>query len=336
MEDVDCIPPILSQFFEGRSNDLAILGQFLFKCAAEHVFASISLHGFPGAGKSLLAHQLANLHTSKQGGSLSPVLWVSAATPGKVEMDICKIASQLGILSEMTSPAERHSRQEGVDVLVEYHWYVSLVTSADAVTALMTLLHVERRWMIVFDNVSDFGDVKDCWPPAQPGCCVVMTSRHHAIGGTSVNMRHTVNPLDIGQTANLILSILNDQKTPENLEAARSIERELGGLPLASSQIACYIQETGIGLKNFLPYYRRRWKRIHRSDVNLPDYQHYQDTLTNIWHLCSQKIDAKAKFLGELLAFLQPDRIPLTFFTNQDEPLVSKRPDFDLLEDEFE
>ncbi|KAK3365467.1 hypothetical protein B0T24DRAFT_669728 [Lasiosphaeria ovina] len=314
---VDCIPPILNQFFEGRTSDLSDLHKHLGRCGSDKVFASIALSGFPGAGKTQLALHLAESCLRKNGGGFSPVLWICAAGPDKIEQDVCHIASQLGILPEGTSPAERglRAKQELMAWLTE----------------------TDHAWMIIFDNLNKFSDLKDCWPPARPNCAVVISSRDHSIGGTSVSHRHRVNPLNVHQTAGLILSILSEN--PDNhvlLEAAKKIGEELGGLPLAVTQIASYILDTGVGLTNFLRFYRARWKRIHQSDVHIPDYEDYKDTLTNIWSLQLQDIDLNTKILEEIVAFLQPDKIPVKFFTGGDESSALDRPQLVFLQDNFE
>lgn len=191
--------------------------------------------------------------------------------------------------------------------------------------------------MIIFDNVSKWRDVESYWPPGQPGCAVILTSRDHAIGGTAVSFRRRVDPLDVTQTANLILSILGEvTRSEDNIAAAQEIGRELGRLPLAVTQIASYILQNGTGLRNFLPLYRKRWKKIHRSEVDLPDYQDYQDTLINIWLLSLQDFDEETKVLEEILSFLQPDRIPMSFFTMESNQESAKRPDLELKQDNIE
>ncbi|KAK0724553.1 hypothetical protein B0H67DRAFT_657104, partial [Lasiosphaeris hirsuta] len=269
-------------------------------------------------GKSQLALHLAHSFSPPCKRDFFPILWICAASEEKLEQDICDVASKLGILPKGTSPSER-----GIRAKMEL---MSWLTTTDL------------RWMVIFDNVGSFCDLDGCWPPNRPGCATVVTSRDRAIGGTAISRRHRVDPLDVRWTADLILSIIGEVSStdPENVAAAEEIANELGGLPLAVTQIASYILENTVGLRSFLPLYRRNWKRIHRSKVNLPDYQDYQDTLTNIWRLSSENLDASTKLMGEMLAFLQPDRIPVRFFGGICDEVVADRPRLKFLQDEFE
>lgn len=107
---VEGIPPILSQFIEGRNNDLATLQGYLDECRLKAVFSSVAVSGFPGAGKTSLVLQLAHLCAQKTPRDFFPVLWICASGPDKIDQDVGCIATELGILPESTHPAERGLR----------------------------------------------------------------------------------------------------------------------------------------------------------------------------------------------------------------------------------
>ncbi|KAH8742863.1 P-loop containing nucleoside triphosphate hydrolase protein [Diaporthe sp. PMI_573] len=315
----DCIPQILNQFFEGRARDLSALQKYLEECRNSEVFTSIAISGFPGAGKTSLALHLAYACKNHVPRQYFPVLWITAAGPDKIDQDVIRITTELGILPEGTHPAELRPRAKKE----LRQWLAS---------------SENNRWVVIFDNVSAWKDIESYWPQAKPGCATIVTSRNHAIGGTAISHRWRVEPLNFEDTAELMLSILGPgvPRSQENIAAAQEIGKELGGLPLAVTQIASYILENGAGLRNFLPLYRKRWKKIHRSHVDLPDYQDYQDTLTNIWLLFLQNIEEETKILEEIVAFLQPDHIPMSFFTSEPGYNDHERPDLTLIQDEID
>ncbi len=168
--------------------------------------------------------------------------------------------------------------------------------------------------MVILDNVTSFHDISDYYPADRAGCGVIITSRDHAIGATAVSLRLRVPDLSVENTASLIMSILGEvPRTDENIETARDIGRELGGLPLLINQAGAYIQKYGCGLRNFLPFYRRSWQNVHRAKVDLPDYP---ATISSLWQLSLQGLEPAHRAFIEILALLQPDRIPSSMFTD--------------------
>jgi hypothetical protein len=342
----DCIPQILNQFFEGRARDLSALQKYLEECRNSEVFASIAISGFPGAGKTSLALQLAYACKNHVPRQYFPVLWITAAGPDKIDQDVIRITTELGILPEGTHPAELGPRakkelRQWLASSGEFlaAWFLAWILVKRDTSDNRTYGTTENnRWVVIFDNVSAWKYIESYWPQAKPGCATIVTSRNHAIGGTAISHRWRVEPLNFEDTAELMLSILGPgvPRSQENIAAAQEIGKELGGLPLAVTQIASYILENGAGLRNFLPLYRKRWKKIHRSHVDLPDYQDYQDTLTNIWLLFLQNIEEETKILEEIVAFLQPDHIPMSFFTSEPGYNGHERPDLTLIQDEIE
>lgn len=180
-------------------------------------------------------------------------------------------------------------------------------------------------WVLIFDNVSDFDLIRPYWPVERQGCAVVITSREHGIGSTAISLRLGLKDLAQIDAANIIMDILSEvPRTTDNVELAKEIWTEVGGLPLAINQVGCYIQKYGCGLKKFLPLYRRMRKKIHEAKVNLPDYP---DTIYSIWLLCLEQINAETRTFEEVLAFLHPDRVPMEFFLGFDsDDVEAQRP----------
>jgi hypothetical protein len=110
---------------------------------------------------------------------------------------------------------------------------------------------------------------------------------------------------DTGASAFLLL-IGQDTNDERNGQLAREISRELGGLPLALSQMSGFIIQQKFRLEKFLPLYRRNQAKIHKKKVGISDYDH---TLSTVWEMALSSLTGDAAMLQRLLAFLDPDQI---------------------------
>ncbi len=117
---------------------------------------------------------------------------------------------------------------------------------------------------------------------------------------------------------------------------ADKLAAELGDLPLAAAQAAGYLEQTGLPSSDYL-----RRLRSHRAgllaDGEVLDYQGRVDTT---WEISLERLRAvspAAVALLEISAFLAPEPIPLSLFTEHpdllDEPLRSVADDPDALAD---
>jgi hypothetical protein len=117
-----------------------------------------------------------------------------------------------------------------------------------------------------------------------------------------------------------------------NIDLAKQIAHNLGGLPLALRQISGFVVQQRLALKDFLPLYERNAVRIHMKKTGLSDYQH---TLSTVWDLALSSLTGHASSLQKLLAFFDPDRIAETILTTKDA-LKAGGDEFDFLTDEME
>lgn len=178
----------------------------------------------------------------------------------------------------------------------------------------------DARWLLIFDNVVDFADLLPYWPQRVGRSSILITSRDFAIGSTAISHRIRLDPLDSTIAGNIILSVLGLPKTTENRSAVEEIARKLGGLPLAVNQIAGFILNSGMPLKDFSSLYDRNWTKIHTLNVGLPDYN---DTVTTMLHIALKDLSPSAQFLQQVMCFLDPDKISTDLFLISKETKVS-------------
>jgi hypothetical protein len=119
-------------------------------------------------------------------------------------------------------------------------------------------------------------------------------------------------------------------------ELADELAAELGDLPLATAQAAGYLEQTDLPAGDYLRRFRaRRADLLARGDV-----VGYAGRIDTTWALSLERLsceDPAGVQLLELAAFLAPEPIPLSLFSNHaellDEPLRATASDPDALTD---
>ena len=109
-------------------------------------------------------------------------------------------------------------------------------------------------------------------------------------------------------------------------EAAESLSRELGGLPLAITHFAGYVAKSQCTIEQILESYRQRYKSSQiwsaAPTASTSDYTH---TLATVWDLAWHRLSGDARQLLEIMAFLNPDSMPERLFIG---PALGDQPPF--------
>ena len=86
----------------------------------------------------------------------------------------------------------------------------------------------------------------------------------------------------------------------------------LGDLPLALEEAAAYLEETGIGLDEYLQLVKDRARELFGLDQPPADEQEDERRVATVWSLSLDRVRAQApaEALLTLCAFLAPDDIP--------------------------
>jgi tetratricopeptide (TPR) repeat protein len=189
------------------------------------------------------------------------------------------------------------------------------------VEAVLRWLDEQERWLLVPDNVEDYGVVRDLVRKASPnGHHVIITTQTQALGAIG---RQKLLPMEQEQGAALLLRRANRLAADaplSNAEAgeaalAREISREVGGLPLALDQAGAYLEETGCGLQNYLTLLRQRFKELAERRGGLDsDHLSVAATFLTSFEKLARQNPAAAELL-KAAAFLPPDAIPEEIFT---------------------
>jgi hypothetical protein len=122
----------------------------------------------------------------------------------------------------------------------------------------------------------------------------------------------------------MLLSLLRVRDSALQQNIAMEISDELGGLPLALSQMAGYMRTHGYSMSRFLKFYQTEGTAdalsgstadaLSGSTTSLNHFQ-YKQTLETVWQISLTTLSDRAKGLIVLCAFLDPSEIAESLFT---------------------
>ncbi|MGH3825260.1 MAG: AAA family ATPase, partial [Pseudonocardiaceae bacterium] len=229
------------------------------------------LTGLGGVGKTSLARAYAQRYQAHYG----LVWWVRAEDPEA-------IAGEFRALLDIVAP---HYAEHAHDPVQAVH----------AVLANRT-----GTWLLVIDNIAEPEALRGLLPAAGNGD-VLVTSRAGTWPDRQIVL--PVQPLAPPHAVRLVTALSGDG----DKDSAAILGHELGGLPLALAQAACYVAHSGLDLAGYLALYRSRRAELHQQG-HAPDYP---ATVATTWQLAFEKLTPPAQALLNILAWYAPDTIPL-------------------------
>src|SRR5262249_41461436 len=123
------------------------------------------------------------------------------------------------------------------------------------------------KWLLILDNADDIGMVREFLPSAPSGH-IILTTRAFSLGPLANRLDVDTLTLEEGvllllRRAGLIqLHSTLEEASSADIDQARIITTELGGLPLALDQAGAYIQETGCSLLDYIKLYQAQRREL--------------------------------------------------------------------------
>ena len=274
------LPPIPARV-EGRADEMAFLRQRLLTSEArERGVTPLAVYGMGGLGKTTLAAWFAYQHLE----DFSAIWWVEAEHPHAIPDQYLQFARALGY---------------------------TVADAAEAEEVVRDHLSQRESWLVVFDNVESRHEVERFFPTSTSGSgALVITTRNALAWGTDALALTVLDPDTVTQW-------LLDATHSANHAAASELADLLDGLPLAVSQAIGYCTSNGTPLERYLHFFKTRNARVLASDTGVIAEHGTVDTTfrLSIDVIRQDPLGASATALIEMMAYLAPERIPLSLFT---------------------
>lgn len=188
----------------------------------------------------------------------------------------------------------------------------------------MLIIESDKIWLLVFDNVECDDDLNRHLPQSirSQSAVIITTQKTDLFPPTEKITTIQIKDLTREQGAKLLYACLSGSdpvpRTPANddeEEYARKICDLLGGLPLALTTIGGYMYQTDDSIFDFYTYLKTTCHAWEVSAVG-PAKQ-YEKTLATVFEIALKELSKDAREVINILAFLNPDHIPETLFTDQ-------------------
>ena len=263
------------------------------------VLAGGVLAGLGGVGKTQLAAEYAR--TAWSTGELDVLVWVTAGTRSAV---VARYA------------------QAALDVLG-----IEAQDPEQATAAFLAWLEPKSepqpcRWLVVLDDIADPANLDGLWPPASPHGRTLATTRRKDAALTGPGRRR----IEVGEFTSVdavdyLTAALAAHDRTEPADHVTALAGDLGCLPLALSQAAAYMIDTGKSCATYRSLLANRARTL--ADLSpdvLPDGQSH--TMAAAWSLSVEYADqlrpaGLARPMLQLAAFLDPNGIPVSVLTSQ-------------------
>jgi tetratricopeptide (TPR) repeat protein len=264
--------PARNRHFSGRDALLDGLHARVQEAVVTAVLPVEAVHGLGGVGKTELVLEFGH----RFAGDYDITWWVPAEQPTTAAAALAALAGKLGV------PATGDQ--------------------AATVAGLFELLRGRDRWLLIYDNAENPADLIGLLPAAGTGS-VLVTSRWSAWGRRAEPLR-----LDVLAREESV-RFLTGRTGRTDADGLGQLAALVGDLPLALEEAAAYLEQTGIGLSEYVGLLRARAAELFglgsdATTLGSGGAEGDQRRVATVWSVSLERVTAAAPAAAELLQLL--------------------------------
>ena len=283
--------------FVGRTQDLESIHKAL---STPGTLCTISGPG--GVGKTATAVQYPYTYRFEH------VFWVEAENPGT-------LADKFNAIATCLDPEGKKTPDDAART-----WFVR-----DQLSAL------DKRWLLIFDNVHAFADIVQYIPRrfTRSKGSILITTR--TLPGLEVPQWYPHIPVQLtvwphDHACEFLLTSLQPNLSKENIRTHREyalagqVAEKVGRLPLAMSMIVGYLSMSDCELPDFLGLWNEQESRQrHKRRKTTRELSEFNDAIDSLWDIGIQDVAGNSQRLLNILAFLDPETIQRILLVGEHE-----------------
>ena len=294
-------PSHTERVFFGSRPEVVAGDRFIERDEQKHLITLIGdptkrrsvLVGMSGCGKTQLASALAQ---QCEDSNWSLVAWVNAGSSKSIKRDLVELAMELEIpTSDQPSP----------DTLIERcRNHLQSAKSSDR--------------LIIFDNVKDLDDLHGLVPTGDSIRIVATTTNNTGWDDQGWDTIK-VGVFDREKSIDYLLTVTKS----DDHDAADTLARRLGDLPLAITQAACVCKRLNISLSKFNDLLNNQpIEKVLYHTSNTEDHKDIVNTIIATYHLVFERIkDDKVAHIAtcilQALCYLSESGVPTYWLTDE-------------------
>ena len=251
------------------------------------IVAKQAIHGLGGVGKTRAAIEYAWRFEE----DYSALLFVSGPDPASLRGNL---ANLVGVLAVEAGPMDS-------------------ATEEQRLTAVLDWLRRNPRWLLILDNVDTpeaAREARQLLAKLSGGDLLITSRISNWPAGVQALELHVLMPADA--VAYLLARTDHRRVKPDDDSIAAEIARELDGLALALEQAGAYINERRLSLAEYLADWKSNRRKV--LEWHDPESMTYPASVAVTWVTTFERLGDPERRLLQILAWMAPEPIPLTFF----------------------
>lgn len=278
--------------FIGRDQELKALQDHLHSDGLVGVgrVTCCAISGVAGVGKTDTAVEFCHRNRQKY----EAVFWISAESNFTIKSGFSEISRRLKLFDYDQSAGSNNFDSQR-EVLVVKEW----------------LENAEETWLLVFDNVAEFKDIRQYWPSraSKRGSIIVTTQLKLLKKDSWADYRVCLDLLDSEQGSEVLFNYLDRKVAIDDPERAlgREVSDMHGGLPLFIALAAEGIDGSEQSLASWIDENTGRYLRLDQYHDGRA--WNYDRAPTDVFDAPLKRLKQDSREFLFMLAFLSPDHI---------------------------